>query len=186
MSGRTKAIKRNATKKQQSLIEELEKGEATTTAIRNAGYKSQNKKQTMTSPVIQKALENIHKNTRQLTSIERADVLEGVLSAIQLAESLDDPATMIRGWNEIARLHGYHAAEKRELSVSGQVSHDHSGDLRLEQMSTKQLLELSNKENAIDITPEDYKVTERGDENSGSNEPEDLFDPTDEDDANTD
>lgn len=191
MGARTKAIKQQATKRQQSFIENLEKGTMTDKeAAKEAGYNpSTNAAIAKRSPIIQKALRSIENNTKHLTSLERQDVIEGILSAIQLAENLDDPATMIRGWNEIARLHGFHAAEKKELSVSGAVQHSHSGDLKLEQMSTSQLLELSNKENAIDISPDDYKQidnerraqSEEGESNDSPSDDLEFFDPTDDD-----
>ena len=186
MSARTKAIQRAATKKQQSLIAELEKGEIPAKAVQNAGYSKTNIHQALQSKAVQKALASIEANTRDLTSLTREDVIEGLLSAIQMAESLDDPATMIRGWNEIARLHGFHAAEKKEISMKGEVTHDHSGQVQLEQMPTSKLLELSSKDGPIDIGPEDYELSEwRESEDGGSDEPssEDFFDPTEDGDS---
>lgn len=180
LSARTKAIQKAATRKQQSLIAELEKGEIPSRAVQNAGYSKSNIHNALQSKAVQKALASIEANTRDLTSLTREDVIEGLLSAIQMAESLDDPATMIRGWNEIARLHGFHAAEKKEISMKGEVTHDHSGQVQLEQMPTSELLKLSSKDSPIDIGPEDYEVSEwRGSEEGElSSSSEDLFDPT--------
>lgn len=181
MNNRTKAIKQKGTKKQQSLIEALEEGKPPAEAFKLAGYAGNNQTNVMSHPIVQKALEAIEGNTQQLTSLTREDVIEGMLSAILMAEALEDPPTMIKGWSEIAKLHGYYAAEKKEVSYTGEISHDHSGQVDLAQLPTSKLLEMSSKSDAIDISPDDYKwgAEEASDEEESS---DDFFDPTEDND----
>jgi len=181
VSGRTKAIKQNATKKQQSLITLLEQGKTPAEAVKGAGYASSNQGQSLSSPVVKKALAAIEQNTQQLTSLTREDVIEGFLSAILMAENQEDPGTMLKGWSEIARLHGFYAAEKKEVSYKGEISHDYSGQVDLARLPTSRLLEMSQKDDPIDITPDEWRAEEPSDGSEDSSE--DFFDPTEDDDA---
>ena len=70
-------------------------------------------------------------------SIQREDVLNGLQEAISQAREQGNPAAMIRGWSEIAKLMGLYAVETKrvEVSTAGQ------GVLgRMELMSDAELL----------------------------------------------
>jgi hypothetical protein len=149
--------------KQNSLIFELEKGnQSHRQAMRSAGYseRSIDSGVPMKAEPVQKALNSIYTNTRELTSLTRQDVITGILHAIQLADSLEDPATMIRGYNELSRMHGFHAPERKEVMMSGkaEVSHNHTVDVA--GLPTSKLLELARIKNSVDISDADYAEIE--------------------------
>ena len=50
--------------------------------------------------------------------VTRADVLNGFEEAIDLARSRSNPAAMVAGWREIAKMCGYYAPERKEVRVS--------------------------------------------------------------------
>lgn len=50
--------------------------------------------------------------------VTRADVLHGFEDAIDLARSRSNPAAMLAGWREIAKMCGYYEPERREIHVN--------------------------------------------------------------------
>jgi hypothetical protein len=147
------------TDKQKSLILALEQGNLSDRqAMRAAGYKERSIDSgvPIKANPVQKALASIHENTRQLTSLTREDVITGILHAIQLADSLEDPATMIRGYNELSRMHGFHAPERKEVMMSGRAEVSHSMTVDMAGLPTSKLLELASIKNSVDITDADF------------------------------
>jgi len=71
--------------------------------------------------------------------VTRADVLQGFEDAIDLARSRANPAAMVAGWREIARICGYYAPERKEVRVNFAVSALHD---ELACMSDAKLLAL--------------------------------------------
>ena len=72
-------------------------------------------------------------------SLQREDVLKGLLAAVEQARTQGDPAAMIRGWSEIGKLMGYYAPEtkKVDLTVAGQ------GEIeRLSSLSDAELIKI--------------------------------------------
>lgn len=114
----------------------------------------------MKADPVQKALNSIHANTRELTSLTREDVISGILHAIQIADSLEDPATMIRGYNELSRMHGFHAPERKEVMMSGKAEVSHSHTVDVAGLPTSKLMELARIKNSVDITEADYAEVE--------------------------
>jgi len=72
-------------------------------------------------------------------SLQREDVLNGLLQAIEQGRLQSNPMAMIRGWVEIAKLMGLVAPErvKVDLNVQGQVEMG-----RLNQLSDSELLKM--------------------------------------------
>jgi len=52
--------------------------------------------------------------------LAREEVLRGLLSAIDMARAQGDPAAMIAGWREIAKMCGYYAPERTQITLSGE------------------------------------------------------------------
>jgi hypothetical protein len=50
--------------------------------------------------------------------VTRADVLHGFEEAIDVARSRSNPAAMVAGWREIAKMCGYYAPERKEVRVN--------------------------------------------------------------------
>ena len=73
------------------------------------------------------------------TRVTRADVLRGFEEAIDLARSRSNPAEMLAGWREIAKMCGYYAPEGKEVRVNVAVSALHD---EIAGMSDAELLAL--------------------------------------------
>jgi hypothetical protein len=54
--------------------------------------------------------------------VNRADVLRGFEEAIDLARSRSNPAAMLAGWREIAKMCGFYEPECKEVHVNVAVS----------------------------------------------------------------
>lgn len=88
---------------------------------------------------VRKALQVRQSADATRLSLQRENVLAGLLEAIDQAREQGNPAAMIRGWSEIAKLMGLYAVETKRVEVSktGQ------GVLgRMELMSDADLLEI--------------------------------------------
>lgn len=69
--------------------------------------------------------------------IERQDVIQGLLEAVQMARERREPAAMVAAWRELGRLLGFYAPERREVAVVAGV-----GRARYEAMSDRELAEI--------------------------------------------
>lgn len=81
-------------------------------------------------------------------SIQREDVLKGLLQAVDQAREQSNPMAMIRGWSEIAKLMGLAAPErvKVDVNVAGSLEMG-----RLNQLSDAELLKIIEA-GAISVT----------------------------------
>ena len=75
---------------------------------------------------------------RERLELDRAAVIAGILQAIELAKELQEPAAMIRGWAELAKLMGYYPAARSHVEVSAVAPAADMG--RFEAMSDAELL----------------------------------------------
>jgi hypothetical protein len=50
--------------------------------------------------------------------ITRADVIDGFMEAINIARLAADPASMIKGWSETAKVLGLYAPEVKKIEMS--------------------------------------------------------------------
>ena len=72
-------------------------------------------------------------------SIQREDVLTGLLEAVDQAREQRNPMAMIRGWAEIAKLMGLAAPERAKVDVNVAGSLEMG---RLNQLSDAELLKI--------------------------------------------
>lgn len=140
MSKRDKSI--ILTDKQDKLVDGMMKGKSATKAAIDAGYSTTNgqiSSSVTSSKKVKAALAVAREELADLTTLTRGDVLEGMLEAINLARTAAEPATMIAGWREIAKILGHYEPEtkKIELTVNQQQMRS-----KLEVMSDEDLLQL--------------------------------------------
>jgi hypothetical protein len=76
----------------------------------------------------------------------RKQVMDGFKEAIDMAKVQAEPATMVSGWREIARMCGYYAPEKREINVN--ITAKRAVD-QLETLSDDELLEIIEKDSEV-------------------------------------
>lgn len=131
------------TAKQSRFISEyLVDGNGAAAAVR-AGYSERSAKaiaaENLTKPDLQTALQARQAADATRLSLRREDVLAGLLEAIEHARVQANPAAMIRGWSEIAKMLGLMAPETKRVEVSA----DPQGTMqRLNQMTDVELLTL--------------------------------------------
>lgn len=91
---------------------------------------------------VKQALVEAKTELQNITTIRRVDVIDGIMEAITMARTMAEPATMISGWKEIAKLCGLAEPETRRviLSTDALLLQD-----QLAVMSTAELLELASK-----------------------------------------
>jgi phage terminase small subunit len=108
-----------------------------------AGYSQHTARQIayelLTRPDVSEAVREGEAQIAAHAQVTRAAVLHGFQEAIELGRSRADPAAMIAGWREIAKMCGYYAPERKcvELSTAGL-----SISARVEKMSDAELANL--------------------------------------------
>ena len=75
--------------------------------------------------------------------LAREEVLRGLLAAIDMARVQGDPAAMIAGWREIAKMCGYYAPERKQINLSRE---SYRLRTQLEAMSDVQLLAIAERD----------------------------------------
>ena len=115
-----------------------------------------------TSANFKKAMDIEYRRSQRAANMNRKTVLHGMLKAIEIAEDLSQPSSMISGWKEVARMCGYYEPERREILLTT------DSKLLLEQIQTlpkTKLLELWREHQPVDgefevIDPNGEKVVD--------------------------
>jgi hypothetical protein len=73
-------------------------------------------------------------------SFSLSEVLKGLKESVDLARTVSEPASMVAGWREIAKIMGYYAPEKKlvHLTADGNITHT-----TMRQLSDDELLKLA-------------------------------------------
>ena len=89
---------------------------------------------------VKEALAEARSEMQDLTKLRRLDIVEGIMDGISMAKLAAEPATVIRGWVEIAKILGLDQQERtqRQLSTNAQTLQN-----QLMNMSTADLLEMA-------------------------------------------
>lgn len=69
-------------------------------------------------PLVAQYMQDKRNELSDALQIRRADVVEGIKDAIEMARISADPMAMIRGWSEIAKILGLNAPEVKKLEIS--------------------------------------------------------------------
>lgn len=110
-------------------------------AARAAGYKSPvtTGNQIAKTASVQAALAAARDELSSAAQITRADVIDGFMEAINMAKLAADPASMIKGWSETAKVLGLYAPEVKKLEITGNQKRLQS---KYEAMSDMELLDI--------------------------------------------
>lgn len=114
-------------------------------ATRLAGYSEKTARVTgpenLSKPAVKAALEARQAIFREELRVTKQDVLGGILSAIQMAREQQNPAAMIQGCVQIAKLCGFYEPEVRrvELDASGT-----NWQAKFAAMSDEELMDIIN------------------------------------------
>jgi hypothetical protein len=99
------------------------------------------------SEAFKKAMQTEYHRSQLAANMNRRTVVNGMLKAVEMAEDLLQPSSMITGWKEIARMCGYYEPERREILLSVE-----SKDLmkQIQTLPKAKLLELWHEHEAVD------------------------------------
>jgi len=114
------------------------------------------------SPAFRRQLDIEHNRSQQAAGMDRKQVLQGILEAIEIAKDMRQPGAMITGWKEVGRMCGFYEPERKEITLSvdkKQVLEE------LRSMSTTELLEYAARKEAEDHALDaEFEVVEDDDE----------------------
>lgn len=136
-----------------SLVEHIANGKTYAQAAVAAGFVTPDHptpdnmaKQVMSRPYAREMLQNIRTETAADHKITRANVIEGLKEAIDMARTMAEPGVMIMGWKEIGKMCGLYeqVKVKIDLTTGGAVLQTKIGS-----MNDEDLLRLATGE-AID------------------------------------
>ena len=110
------------TPRQNQFIAEYALSRNATSAAIKAGYSPRTARQTgsenLTKPDIRAAVAEYEQVAAERLAVTRERVLAELEKAIDVAREQGNPAAMIAGWREVAKLCGYYAPERQQVNVS--------------------------------------------------------------------
>lgn len=137
---RSVPVDRPLTEMQRRLVVALAEGNNLTSASVRAEYSTPSAaKLALAQPNVKAALAREREKYAEASNMTRKKVMDGFLEAIDMAKLMAEPATMVSGWREIAKMCGYMEPVKRQIDVNI------TGNLALErinQLSDAELLKL--------------------------------------------
>lgn len=109
------------TEQQAAFVDAKMLGKDNIDAARAAGYKNPiaSGERVEKTAVVRQALSAARDELSSASQITRADVIDGFMEAINMAKLAADPASMIKGWSETAKVLGLYAPEVKKLEISG-------------------------------------------------------------------
>lgn len=98
-------------------------------------------------PRIQEEIARARQQIEDTTLLRRVDIINGILSGIQQAQLIGDPANIIKGWVEIGKILGHYAPEIKHVILT-------DGQARLrtkyEALSDEELLAIAEGKEIVD------------------------------------
>jgi len=70
------------------------------------------------SAQVKEALAKARAEIEDITTLSRMDVIDGIMDAVSLARVMSEPATMIQGYDKLAKILGYYAPEVKEIRLT--------------------------------------------------------------------
>lgn len=128
------------TEKQKLFVEHWAKGDSIPSAALRAGYNNDSiAYRLVRMPNILALKAEMSAKYEEAAQMTRQKVMDGFMEAIDMAKLMSEPATMVSGWREIAKLCGYTAPveHRMKVDVSGNIVVD-----KLNSMSDAELLKL--------------------------------------------
>lgn len=91
-------------------------------AARRAGYSEKTAgaiaTENLQKPAIRQAIEALRSDNAARLDLTRQDVLAGILEAIEMARVMADPAAMLAGYRDLARMCGFNEPEVHRVEAS--------------------------------------------------------------------
>lgn len=132
---------RALTERQARFVEHFALCGNATEAARKAGYSSHTARvigqENLLKPAVKDALASRQQLFRAELDLTKQDVIKGILVAVQMGREQQNPAVMIQGFVQIAKLLGFFAPEAVRLSMTSDMT---SLQHRYAAMSDRELL----------------------------------------------
>jgi len=132
------------TEKQKLFVQNWAKGDSINNAALRAGFASPGMAYRLIHmPNVLRLKAQYEAKYEEESKMTRKRVMDGLLEAIEMAKLMSEPATMVSGWREIAKMCGYMAPveHKVKVDVTGNVTMQ-----QLTQLSDAELLEVIQKD----------------------------------------
>jgi len=130
--------KSKLTEKQDAYVEAVLDGEPKSKAAKAAGYAAPPAVIERSDDVAH-ALHFARSELSSATQVRRADMIEVMLDAIQIARTMADPTAMIAGAREISKVLGFYEPEKKIIELTGNQQRVQQ---QFSQLSDQELLEI--------------------------------------------
>lgn len=134
------------TARQEKFVEHYALCGNATEAARLAGYSAKTARvigqENLLKPAVKQALAARQEAFRAELGVTKQDVIAGILSAIQMGREQRNPAVMIQGCVQIAKLLGFYAPEVLELGVTADTARLQA---RFAAMSDAELLAIASR-----------------------------------------
>lgn len=113
----------------------------------------------MARPEVKEYVARLQQEQADKLNVSREEVMQGMLDAIQDAKMLGEPASQIRGWEQIAKMQGYYAPERRVLELP-----DNARDFieAMQSLDTAEIARLAGQSNLIELTEEEWEEVDDG------------------------
>lgn len=107
----------------------------------------------MQEPKVKEYIAQIQRQQAKKLNVSRERVMEGILEAIDDARMLGEPASQIRGWEQIAKMQGYYAPERHvhELPEGAQDFIE-----AMQSLDSSEVARIAGQNNLIELTADDY------------------------------
>lgn len=138
---------------QAAFVDESLKGKDPITAASAAGYHNpvSHGAQIAKTTKVREALRQARDELSSAAQISRADCIDGIMEAINMARLAADPATMVKGWTEVAKILGHYAPEVKKIEITDNQKRLQS---KFEAMSDEDLLKVIEGE-AVEVTDDE-------------------------------
>lgn len=113
----------------------------------------------MMEPKVKAYVAELQQEQADKLNISREEVMQGMLDAIKDAKLLGEPASQIRGWEQIAKMQGYYAPERRVLELP-----DNARDFiaAMQSLDSAEIARLAGQNNLIELTEDDWSEVDDG------------------------
>lgn len=136
------------TDKQKEFVRQWARGESISTAQSRAGYAGEIGYRMVRMPNILKAYEAEKQKYEEAAQVDRKKVMDMFMEAFDMGKMEADPHAMVSATREIAKMCGYYAPVKAQLTIN------HTGTVKLQElqsMTDAELAALVGKDEARDV-----------------------------------
>lgn len=113
----------------------------------------------MARPEVKEYVARLQQEQADRLNVSREEVMQGMLDAIKDARMLGEPASQIRGWEQIAKMQGYYAPERRVIELP-----DNARDFieAVQSLDTAEIAKLAGQSSLIELTSDDWEEVDDG------------------------